>query len=82
MRVELRPEDYGYVKESEVPDQHRMMDMLEGVIESLWETGNTDMLHHCLEELAAELNMDIPEGPMLEEKRLSKMIRQNLERGE
>ena len=51
---------FGYVRKSDIPDLEFMKDMLEGVIENLYETGDIVNVQRCLEELCWQLNVKFP----------------------
>jgi len=67
IRVPFDPEEYGYVREDQVPNAARLYEFMEGVLEALYETGDLDELEHCLEEACAEVNLSLP-GKMLKVK--------------
>lgn len=60
LRIPFDPEEYGYVRECDVPNAGRLYEFLEGVIEALYDTGDLENLEHCLEEACAEVNLSLP----------------------
>jgi hypothetical protein len=59
------PADYGYVHKDDVPDVSHCRDMLEGIIEAVYKTGDVAKLEDCLDELAAEFGIKLPETEVL-----------------
>lgn len=57
---EPSPELFGFIHKDEIPDIDICEDMLKGVIEALYLTGNVESLEECLDELAAEFNIELP----------------------
>lgn len=45
------PEDFGWIHEDDVPDIGHCRDMIEGLVESVYQTGNLDQFEFCLDEL-------------------------------
>jgi hypothetical protein len=48
---EVSLEDMGYTHETEMPDLSHARDFMSGVLEALYETGDTSRLEDCLEEV-------------------------------
>lgn len=62
--INIDPEEYGYVREDSVPNVGRMYEMMQGMLEALYTTGDLEDLEHCLEEACSEINLSLP-GKML-----------------
>ena len=60
----LTPEAHGYICAEDVPDLEKVRDFFQGVLEATYTTGDTQSLHHCLEELSALINVDLPDGEL------------------
>jgi hypothetical protein len=56
-QVELSIEDMGYTHESNMPDLDHARDFMKGVLEALYETGDTSRLDDCLEEVCHILDV-------------------------
>lgn len=56
-------------------DTYHCADMLTGVIECVFQSGDIDKLKDCLEELAAELDVKFPTTePVLEKKNTNRLM--------
>jgi len=53
------PEDYGYIHEDDVPDLDHCREMLEGILESIYKTGDIDKLEDCLDELCGAFDIQM-----------------------
>jgi len=53
-----------YVHIDDLPDLDHAKDFLGGIVEAIYETGDLDLLQHCLEELCVILDVNIPEGKL------------------
>ena len=63
------PADYGWVHEDDLPDMDHCKDMLQGIIDAIYKTGDIAKLEDCLDELTHQFEMKIPESdPVLEKK--------------
>ena len=61
------PADYGWIHEDDCPDIEHCEDMLKGVIEAIYRTGDLASLEDCLDELTSQFGMKIPDTkPVLE----------------
>ena len=68
--------DNGYIHEDDTPNEDHCKEMLKGIIEALYTTGNTASLEDCLDELANQFDMKIPETePVLERSASIRKIR-------
>lgn len=54
------PADYGWVHEDDVPDIEHCKDMLEGILEALYKTGDVAKLEDHLDELVSQFEMSLP----------------------
>jgi len=54
------PADHGWVHEDDLPDLEHCTAMLQSVINSVYETGDVELLEDCLDELASQLNCKMP----------------------
>ena len=71
------PADYGWVHEDDIPDLDHAKDMLEGVLEAIYVTGNIEKLEDCLDELTGCFELKIPAtAPLLEKKGMNKNLLQ------
>jgi len=62
-----RPEDLGYIHEDDLPNIERLRDLMSGVMEAMYETGDVSMMESCLDEVCGELNLKInPNDPIIE----------------
>lgn len=60
------PADSGWVHEDDLPDLASVKEFLMGVIEAVYETGDIEDLHFCLEEACGYLDMKVPaKNPVL-----------------
>ena len=65
--IEPSPDECGWVHKDDIPNIASCEDMLEGVIEALYETGDVDHLEYCLDELVSQFGMKLPKNkPILE----------------
>ena len=63
------PEEFGYVHKNDMPDIEHCKDMITGMIESMYQTGDVASLESCLDELVHQFNMKLPTGdPVIEHK--------------
>jgi len=63
------PADYGWVHEDDIPDLDHLQDMLEGIVEALYVTGNVEELENCLDEAVHCFGLKLPAGdPIVEAK--------------
>jgi len=51
-----------YIHIDDLPDIDKAKDFLGGIVEAVYETGNMDLLEHCLEELCEILEVKMPAG--------------------
>ncbi len=66
---EPTPADYGWVHEDDLPDLDHAKDMLEGVLEALYVSGDVEKLEDCLDELTGCFELKLPAtAPLLEKK--------------
>lgn len=56
------PADYGWVKEEDLPNIDSIKDFLQGIVESVYFSGNVKDLEYCLESICCELKIKIPNG--------------------
>lgn len=60
-------DESGWVREEELPDIDFAKEMMEGIIEAVYKTGNVAKLEDCLDELVNCFDMELPkEEPVLE----------------
>jgi len=57
LEYEVTPEDYGYTHENDMPDIETAKDYVQGIVESLYETGDVEPLDSMLDELCHALGM-------------------------
>lgn len=55
--IELDIEDMGYTRDSDLPDLQHARDFMRGVLEAVYETGDTSRLDDCLEEVCHVLDL-------------------------
>ena len=68
--IDLSPRDYGWVHEDELPDLEFGKSMMESLINSVYETGDVELLEDCLDELATLFNLRLPDkNPRIEKKK-------------
>lgn len=65
------PADYGWIHEDDCPDIEHCQDMLKGIMEALYKTGNVAMLEDCLDELVGQFDLKLPQTEPILEKRES-----------
>lgn len=69
------PADYGWVHQDDLPDTDHCEDMLKGIIEALYVTGDVAALEDCLDELTGQFDMKLPESePILEKKNKNRLM--------
>jgi len=69
------PADYGWVHQDDLPDVDHCEDMLKGIIEALYTTGDVAALEDCLDELTGQFDMKLPESePILEKKNKNRLM--------
>lgn len=56
------PADYGWIHEDDVPDLDHCTDMLKGILEAVYVTGNVEELENCLDELSGQFDLKLPAG--------------------
>lgn len=54
----LTPEDFGYIDEKDSLDREQIKDYLQGVIDAIYVTGDTNHLEDMVEELAHQVNLN------------------------
>jgi len=63
----MGPEDNGWIHEDDLPDLDHGKAMMLSVINAIYETGDTEQLEDCLDELAALFDLRLPKkNPKLE----------------
>lgn len=61
------PKDNGYLHEDDLPNIDHCKDMLAGILQAIYKTGDIAKLEDCLDELTSQFDMKIPENtPVLE----------------
>lgn len=58
----ITPADYGWIHKDDVPDLDHCMDMLKGILEAVYVTGNVEELENCLDELSGQFDLKLPAG--------------------
>lgn len=59
------PEDYGYVHEEDLPDYENIKDHFIGLVEILYGRGDLSKLERPIEEIARELEVELPSTPLM-----------------
>ena len=66
---EETPADYGWVHEDDLPNFEHVKDMLQGMMECLYKTGDVSQLEDCLDELCHQFDLKLMAGsPVLHKK--------------
>lgn len=73
------PADYGWIHEDDCPDIDHCADMLKGMIEALYKTGDVAALEDCLDELAGQFDLKLPRDEPILEKRANVRVDRTLE---
>lgn len=58
--LDISPQDYGWVREDEQPNRAACEDMIHGLLEAVYTTGNVESIEFCLEELAYQYGIKVP----------------------
>ena len=54
------PEESGYIHEDNLPNFDHVKDMLKGILEAVYQSGDTVKLDDCLDELTSCFDMKVP----------------------
>lgn len=74
--IEVSPQDYGWVREDEQPEKKTCVDMIEGLLEAVYVTGNVESIEFCLEELAYQYGINVPSSlPVIDSKKSKPSLR-------
>jgi len=70
-----QPEPEGWVRVEDVQSEENTRDFLQGIVEAVYQTGDTEDLEHCLEELCAMYDVNINKSaPVLETKNKNRLM--------
>ncbi|MGL5264487.1 MAG: hypothetical protein ACRDAI_07995 [Candidatus Rhabdochlamydia sp.] len=54
------PADYGWIHEDDIPDLDNTKCFVEGILESVYLTGNIEKLEDCLDEICGQFDLKLP----------------------
>lgn len=63
-------EDFGLMRKSDLPNFEDTQDYLEGVVKSVYQTGDVEQLEHCLEELCFQFGVEFKSEELMLEKKI------------